>query len=82
MEKIKTAKKFGHITNIWVQFLANVHNRVDMFVKIHKDFLTQQRHIPMVNSTPIFFDTNYLWASEVFKNQNQNIGVEDSGILV
>ena len=48
--------------------------RVDMVVTIHDDLLTQCRHIPMGQfRTNIFLippTSNYLWASEVFKNQS------------
>ena len=47
--------------------------RVDMVGMIHDDLLTQWRHIPMGQfSANIFLiqtTSNYLWASEVFKNQ-------------
>ena len=46
--------------------------RVDRVGTIHNDLLTQWRHIPMgqfcANILLIRITSNYLWASEVFKN--------------
>ena len=48
--------------------------RMDMVETIHDDLLTQWRHIPMGkfrgNIILIQITANYLWASEVFKNQS------------
>ena len=50
------------------------YSRVDMVGTIHDDLLTQLRHIPMgqfrANIFLIQTTSNYLWASEVFKNQS------------
>ena len=48
--------------------------RVDMVRTIHNDLLTQWRHIPNcqfhTNTFLIWTTFNYLWASEVLKNQS------------
>ena len=55
-----------------LKYNSRLNVRVDMVGTIHDDLLTQWRHIPMgqfrANIFLIRTTSNYLWASEVFKN--------------
>ena len=66
--------KKSNAAMLFLNCKGNTYNRVDMVGTIHDDLLTQWRHIPMGQFRANIFLTvttsNYLSASEVFKNQS------------
>ena len=71
----KSKSKFSSLSlELMNNHQTETNNRVDMVGTIHDDLLTQWRHIPIsqfrANIHLIPSNSNYLWSSEVFKNQS------------
>ena len=73
----KNVKSLQELVNTLQKLFMATKVRVNMVGTIHDDLLTQWRHIPMgqfrANISLIRTTSNYLWASEVSKNQGFEI---------